>query len=73
LFTTKWHVSSLAHHVLRPTGESGQGDLLTCRVDTGRCTLEIDETTWLESVPPLIPGDGAVGAEYALGHAMRES
>jgi hypothetical protein len=55
------------------TGESGQGDLLTCRVDTGRCTLEIDETTWLESVPPLIPGDGAVGAEYALGHAMRES
>lgn len=54
------------------TGQSGQGDLLTCRVDTGRCTLEIDETTWLTSQPPLIPGHGAVGAEYALGQAMRE-
>lgn len=54
------------------TGASGQGDLLICGVERGACTLEIDEATWLESLPPLIPGDGASGAEHALGVAMRE-
>jgi hypothetical protein len=54
------------------TGASGAGDLLVCGIDAGRCTVAIDEATWLESVPPLIPGNGASGAEYALGAAVHE-
>jgi hypothetical protein len=50
-----------------------EGDLLICTIDAGQCTVAIDRSTWSGSAPPpLVPGNGAAGAEYALGEAMNE-
>jgi hypothetical protein len=47
------------------------GDLLVCSIGAGRCDLELAASDWTHQ--PLLPGDGGVGAELALGAAMRAS
>ena len=45
------------------------GELLTCRIAEGRCTVTI-EAGWDRGLaPPLLPGHGGIGADLALIHA----
>lgn len=44
------------------------GDLLDCRIAEGRCGVLLTRSTW--TTEPLLPGEGGVGAELALGRAM---
>jgi hypothetical protein len=46
------------------------GDLLVCRLSAHRCEVAIDRDFW--TVSPLLPGEGGVGAEYALGLVLHE-
>ncbi len=45
------------------------GDLLVCGISEGRCDVALDRSDW--ATEPLLPGDGGVGAELALGRAMQ--
>jgi len=47
------------------------GDLIVCSSADGSC--EIAVRTAAPAEPPLLPGFGGVGAEYALGRAMSEA
>ena len=53
----------LASSIGKPTG-----DLLVCRIAAGRCDLVINRETWGDV---LLPGNGGVGSELALGPAIR--
>ena len=52
---------------VRTSGGPPTGDLLSCRIAAGRCTVTIDASTW--TTPPLLPGTGGVGAEFAQDQA----
>jgi hypothetical protein len=44
------------------------GELLVCSLTAARCHVAIERPAW--AVEPLLPGDGGVGAELAMGRAI---
>jgi len=55
-----------------PGGLLPVGDLLVCRITEGQCDVRLDRSTWPTlSTAPLLPGEGGLGAEFAMSRATQ--
>jgi hypothetical protein len=74
-FTRIWFVQWLDDDQFTViAGSTPKGDLLVCQISAERCrvVIEADDSAPRDSAP-LLPGEGGVGAEYALARASAEA